>query len=138
VTSVGREPAGGDPPGDRIELRGLRLAARVGVLDHEVAQDQPVEIDLDLVLDLRAAGASDALEDTVHYGEVCAAVEAAVMAGHVALLERLAALVADAVLAVDGRIAAVDVAVRKLRPPVPQLLATSGVRLVRARPAPPA
>ena len=58
---------------------------------------------------------------------------AAVRAGHVDLLERLASRVVDAVLAVDGRIAAVDVVVRKLRPPVPHDLATSGVRLVRRR-----
>jgi dihydroneopterin aldolase len=51
----------------------------------------------------------------------------------VALLERLAELVAQAVLGVDPRIVAVDLAVRKLRPPVPHDLATSGVRVVRTR-----
>ena len=68
---------------------------------------------------------------------MCAAVEARSRAGHVDLLERLAALLAEAVLAVDVRIAAVEVAVRKLRPPVPQHLATSGVRIRRERPARP-
>ncbi|HEY8524174.1 MAG TPA: dihydroneopterin aldolase [Acidimicrobiales bacterium] len=119
--------------GDRIELRGLRVLGRCGVLPIEVEQAQPLELDLDLELDLAPAAASDDLADTVDYGAVCAAVERTVGAGHVALLERLAALVADAVLAVDGRIDAVDVAVRKLRPPVPQQLATSGVRIRRAR-----
>ena len=38
-----------------------------------------------------------------------------------------------AVLAADPRIDAVTVAVRKLRPPVPQQLGTSGVRITRAR-----
>jgi 7,8-dihydroneopterin aldolase/epimerase/oxygenase len=120
--------------GDRIELRGLRVLARVGVLPFEQEQDQPVEIDLDLVTDLRAAGASDDLADTVDYGAVCAAVERdGVLAGPVALLERLAARIADVVLAFDDRIAGVDVAVRKLRPPVAQHLATSGVKLHRER-----
>lgn len=121
------------PPRDRIELRGLRLVGRVGVLDLERAQDQPLEIDLDLVVDLAAAGASDDLADTVDYGAVCATVAAAVGAGHVALLERLATRVADAVLAADARIDAVEVAVRKLRPPVPVDLATSAVRIARER-----
>lgn len=120
-------------PWDRIELRGLRILARVGVLPIEREQDQPLEVDLDVVVDLRAAGASDDLADTVHYGAVCDAVERAVGAGHVALLERLAEVVAQAVLAVDPRIVAVDLAVRKLRPPVPQNLATSGVHVVRTR-----
>jgi dihydroneopterin aldolase len=119
---------------DRIELRGLRVLARVGVLPFEQEQDQPVEIDLDLVADLSAAGASDELTDTVDYGAVCAAVERdAVRAAPVALLERLAARIADVVLDLDERITAVDVAVRKLRPPVAQHLATSGVRLHRTR-----
>jgi dihydroneopterin aldolase len=118
---------------DRIELRGLRAMGRVGVLDHERAHDQPLELDLDLVVDLAAAGGSDDLADTVDYGAVCAGVVATVGERHVALLEALATRVADAVLALDGRIAAVEVTVRKLRPPVPHDLATSGVRIVRAR-----
>ena len=121
------------PLRDRIELRGLRLVGRVGVLDLERAQDQPLEIDLDLVADLARAGASDDLADTVDYGAVCATVAAVVGEGHVALLERLAARIAEAVLAADTRIAAAEVVVRKLRPPVPVDLATSGVRIVRER-----
>ena len=119
---------------DRIELRGLRLVGRLGVLDHERTDDQPLEVDLDLRVDLAAAGASDDLADTVDYGAVCRAVAATVAEGHVALLEHLAARVADAVLALDPRIDAVDLTIRKLRPPVPLDLATSGVRIARARP----
>jgi dihydroneopterin aldolase len=119
---------------DLIELRGLRVVALVGVLAHEVAQPQPLEVDVDLGIDLAAAGASDDLADTVDYGAVCAVLEAAATAGHVALLERLATVLVDAVLAADARIASVELSVRKLRPPVPQQLATSGVRLRRDRP----
>jgi dihydroneopterin aldolase len=118
---------------DRIELRGLRLRGRVGVLDLERAQDQPLEVDLDLSVDLAAAAASDDLADTVDYAAVCDRVAATVAERHVNLLEHLGARVADAVLDLDGRIREVAVTVRKLRPPVPHDLATSGVRLVRAR-----
>ena len=118
---------------DRIELRGLRLVGRIGVLDHERAADQPLELDVDLLVDVAAAGASDDLADTVDYGAVCDTVAATVAEGHVALLEHLAARVADAVLAQDARIEGVELAVRKLRPPVPHDLATSGVRIVRGR-----
>ncbi len=121
---------------DRIELRGLRVTGRVGVLPAEREADQPLELDLDLVVDLAAAAASDDLADTVDYGAVCDAAVDAVRAGHADLLERLAARVVDAVLAVDPAIAAVEVAVRKLRPPVPHDLATSGVRLARRRDVP--
>lgn len=118
---------------DRIELRGLVVLARVGVLPFEKEQDQPIEVDVDLVTDLAPAGASDDLADTVDYGAVCAVVEKAIRAAPVELLERLAAVVAEAVLAADARIDAVEVGARKLRPPVPQQLATSGVRVVRRR-----
>ena len=42
-------------------------------------------------------------------------------------------VLAAAVLAADARATAVTVSVRKLRPPVPHALATSGVRIVRRR-----
>ena len=119
------------PLADVIELRGLRVAGIVGVLPHEQAQAQPLEIDLDLALDLAAAGASDALGDTVDYGAVCATAERVVSTTSFALLEALAEAIAAAVLAIDGRIDQVTVAVRKLRPPVPQQLGTSGVRITR-------
>ena len=119
--------------GDRIELRGLRALGRCGVLPEEVERPQPLEVDLDLAVDMAAAGASDDLADTVDYGAVCAAVESTIASGHVRLLEHLAGRLAGAVLDLDDRIAEVEVAVRKLRPPVPQHLATSGVRIRRAR-----
>lgn len=119
--------------GDRIELRGLRIAGVVGVLPHEQAQAQPLELDLDLGLDLAPAGASDDLGDTVDYGAVCTAVEAVVFASSYALLEALAERVAATVLAADDRLLDVTVSVRKLRPPVAQQLDTSGVRLTRMR-----
>jgi dihydroneopterin aldolase len=116
-----------------IELRGLELTALVGVLPEERVRPQPIEVDVDVHVDLAAAAASDDLADAVDYGAVCDAVVAAATAGHTGLLERLAHQLAGAVLDVDDRIAAVDVAVRKLRPPVPHRLRTSGVRVHRAR-----
>jgi dihydroneopterin aldolase len=120
-------------PLDRIELRGLRLPGIVGVLPEERTRAQPLEIDLDLELDLSAAGAGDMLSDTVDYGAVCDAVADVVATLQPELLERLGAVVASTVLELDGRLDAVTVAVRKLRPPVPHLLESSGVRVTRRR-----
>jgi dihydroneopterin aldolase len=119
----------------RLELRGLRVVASVGVLPEERERRQPVEVDLDVdVAEGTAPGAAtDRLDDAVDYGAVVAEVERVLTAGHVDLLERQAGLVADAVLALDARVASVEVVVRKLRPPVPQDLATAGVRLRRTR-----
>ena len=117
--------------GDRIELGGLRVVALVGVLPEERLRAQPLEVDLALEVDLGPAGASDALEDTVDYGAVCDCVVAVIAAEQPLLLERLAQRVATEVLGLDDRIDAVELAVRKLRPPVPHDLASSGVSVTR-------
>jgi dihydroneopterin aldolase len=119
--------------GDRIELRGLRLLGHVGVTAEERAVAQPLELDLDLAVDLDSAAASDDVADTVDYGEATASVARAVTAREHDLLERVAAVAAEAALGVDERVVSVSVAVRKLRPPVPQDLVSAGVRIHRAR-----
>lgn len=116
---------------DLIELRGLRAVGICGALPEERLRAQPLEVDLDVEADLSAAGASDALADTVDYGALCDAVATTIAGGTPQLLEHLAATLATSVLAVDDRITAVTVTVRKLRPPVPYALATSGVRIRR-------
>ncbi len=105
-----------------------------GALPEERDRAQPLEVDLDVEVDLRPAGVSDDLADTVDYGAIGDHVAQVVAAGRPRLLEHLANELAAAVLVVDARIVAVEVAVRKLRPPVPHDLASSGVRIRRVRP----
>ncbi|HUR78521.1 MAG TPA: dihydroneopterin aldolase [Acidimicrobiales bacterium] len=116
-----------------LEIRGVRVMGTHGVLDDERVNPQPFEFDLDVAFDMRVAGASDALDDTVDYAAVVDAAAAAVTGPWCALLERLALLMGEAVLAVDGRIASVDVVIRKMLPPVPYDIASAGVRLSVAR-----
>jgi dihydroneopterin aldolase len=115
---------------DVIELRGLRVLGRHGCLPEEQNRPQPFEIDLDVAMDLSAAGASDDLADTLDYGAAADAVAAVVAGEPSALLERVAERIAEVVLA-DQRVRQVTVAIRKLRPPVPLELATAGVRITR-------
>lgn len=126
----------GDRPGsaaDRIELRGLRLIGTCGALPEERERAQPLEMDVDVYVPFSAAGASDELDDTVDYGAICTALAVVVETGRPQLLEHLAETLATTVLDLDARIVAVTVGVRKLRPPVPQPLATSGVSIHRVR-----
>jgi dihydroneopterin aldolase len=118
---------------DVIELRGLHVSGIVGVLAHERTQPQPLDIDLDITLDLARAGGSDDLADTVDYGALCAITEQIVGSTTFALLEALAERIAGTLLDTDARIDTVTVSVRKLRPPVAQQLVTSGVRITRSR-----
>ena len=117
--------------GDHVQLRGLRAVGTHGVLPEERARPQPFEIDLDVEVDLRPAGRSDALADTVDYGALAEAVAGLVGSERFDLLERLAERIAEEVASADGRVRSVTVAVRKLRPPVPVDLASAGVRITR-------
>ena len=115
---------------DRIELRGLRVLGICGALPEERDRPQPLEVDLDVEVDLEPAGQTDALPDTVDYGALARAAVRVVTTERFTLLERLAQRIADEV-GVDPRVESVTVAVRKLRPPVPVDLATAGVRITR-------
>ena len=117
---------------DCVELRGLRVMALCGVLPEERTRRQPFVIDVDVFADLTAAGASDALGDTVDYGALCARIDRLAVDEQYSLLERFAARVAEVVLDTP-LVSAVTVSVRKLRPPVPQHLGTSGVRIHRTK-----
>ncbi len=121
--------------GDRIELRGLRVLGICGALPEERDRPQPLEVDLDVEVDLAAGGRSDDLADTVDYGALARTVVRVATEGRFTLLERLASRIADEV-GVDPRVTSVTVAVRKLRPPVPVDLATAGVRIHRRGPVP--
>jgi dihydroneopterin aldolase len=115
---------------DRIELRGLRVMARCGVLPEELERPQPFELDVDLHVDLTAAGESDELSDTVDYGRICDQVVQLVTERHHGLMEHVAERVAAGVLT-EERVSAVDVSIRKLRPPVAHDLRSSGVSIHR-------
>lgn len=117
---------------DRILLRGLRVMAYCGVLEEEQARRQPFEINVEVVADLQAAGQSDDLDDTINYGALGDNIAALVESQRCALLEFFAQQVAD-LLMVDPRVTEVVVEILKLRPPMAQDLAASGVRITRTR-----
>jgi dihydroneopterin aldolase len=105
-------------PADTIMLSGLRGFGRHGVLESERHQGQPFLVDLVLTLDTTEAAASDDLADTVDYAAVARDALDVVEGEPVALIERLAQRIGDAVLAHD-RVMAVDVTVHKPSAPLP-------------------
>jgi dihydroneopterin aldolase len=118
---------------DRIEIRDLRVMGVHGVLPEERDRAQPFAVDIVAWVDMEQAQHSDDLADTVDYGAL-AQVAADVVGGRsYRLLEALAGRLAGALLIVDPRIEAVEVAVRKLHPPLALDVASTGVRVRRAR-----
>jgi dihydroneopterin aldolase len=124
---------GGPDPGDRIEIRDLRVLGVHGVLPEEGERAQPFSVDLVAWVDMTAAQHSDELADTVDYGALVQLAADVVGGRSYRLLEALAGRMADALLVLDPRLRAVAVTVRKLRPPLPLDVASTGVRVYRAR-----
>jgi dihydroneopterin aldolase len=117
---------------DHIEVRGVRAMGVHGVLPEERKRPQPFEVDVDLEVDLAAAGTSDDLTDTVDYGAVAVAVAKVVTGESFRLLERLADRIA-AVALEDPRVSSATVTVRKLEPPIDLDIGSVGVRITRSR-----
>lgn len=115
---------------DRILVPGLRALGVHGVLPEEKVRAQPFEVDLELHVDLRAAGESDDLNDTVSYADVIDSVERVITHERFELIERLAARIAE-VCKHDPRVTGVSVEVRKMRPPVPTEVRHVAVRIER-------
>jgi dihydroneopterin aldolase len=119
---------------DMIEIRGLRALGIIGVCPEERERPQPFELDIDLEADLSEAGESDDLHDTIDYGVAVAIAEKVVQTEQHLLLERVAQRIATDLLAL-ARVDGVRITIRKVRPPLPQDVNTSGVTIVRRRSA---
>jgi len=117
---------------DHIYINGLRLLALVGVLPHEREVLQPVQVDIDMEVDLLEAGLTDNLVDSADYGAISVAVAETVRMSTDLLLERLASRIAERVLQFD-HVEVVDVRLTKLRPPIPEDVDSSAVRILRTR-----
>ncbi len=115
---------------DHILISGIRELGVHGVLPEEQARPQPFEVDVELLVDVTDAGASDDLQDTVDYSAVCEAVSRVVSSESYRLLERLASRIAE-VCKGDPRVVGAIVEVRKMHPPVRALLGYVAVRVER-------
>jgi dihydroneopterin aldolase len=117
---------------DRIVLRGIEAFGHHGVLAHERALGQTFIVDVELELDLSAAGASDDLGDTVDYGALSGALAAVVRDERYDLIERLATRLSEVCLDRSG-VTAATVTVHKPHAPVPVPLGDVAVTLRRTR-----
>lgn len=114
----------------RIELRGLRVFAHHGVLEREQRDGQTFVIDLELIPVDAGACDTDVLSDAVDYSQVAARVVALVTGSRHDLIERLAAAIADDLLATYP-IAWVSARVAKPEVPMPHPLTEVAVVVER-------
>ena len=119
---------------DRIVLAGMAFEARHGVNDWEKTQAQRFEVDVELRVGTRRAGASDELAQTVDYREVYEAVRRILDGPPMDLIETLAESIARDILAAHDRVRKVVVRIRKPDVQLGGPLDYAGVEIVRGRP----
>ena len=118
--------------GDRLFLEDVRFYGHHGVSKAEQAVGVWFSVDAELAVDLEPAAVSDDLASAVDYGVVARRIVEIGTQGRVNLLERLAGMIAQALLR-EFPTDEVRVRVRKLAPPMQGLVGTPAVELVRKR-----
>lgn len=114
---------------DEIRVRGLRVFAHHGVFDFERRDGQDFLIDIDARVSV--ANAHDDIARTIHYGDLCMAVKAAVETDPVDLIETVAERVAAVTLGMGAD--SVRVEVHKPNAPIPADFADVSVMIERTR-----
>ena len=127
--SVNPPPRGGS---DTIFLENVRFFGHHGVTKAQQTVGAWFAVDVVLAFDLTPAALSDDLGTTVDYGLVARRIVEIGTKGRVNLLERLAGLLADALLR-EFPAREVQLRVRKLTPPMEGLHGTPGVEITRRR-----
>ncbi len=115
---------------DRIFITALAAETVIGIYDWEREVKQRLEVDLEMWIDLAAAAASDAIEDTLNYKSVAKRVLAFVEASRYRLVEALAGEIARIVL---GEFNVVRVRVTVHKPGAIRHSRDVGVVIERAR-----
>lgn len=113
---------------DTIFIRQAVFPCHIGVTPEERATAQDVLVDLDLTIDLAAAGMSDSIKDTIDYRDVWDSIRECVSSQEVHLVEALATRIGAVILDRFAPVVSVDVSVTK-----PRALAAKGVSAVGVR-----
>lgn len=119
-------------PPDRLRISGVEVFAHHGVFATERRDGQIFLVDLDLVVDIAQAAASDDLSHTVDYGSLVTDVVAAVASEPVDLIETVAERIAGVCLARE-RVWAVDVTIHKPDAPIPATFSDVALTITRRR-----
>lgn len=117
---------------DKIVLNGMSFYAYHGVSEAERQIGHRFQVDAEIFLDLRPAGASDAIEDTVNYQNIYESINSVITGSRFYLLERLAEVIAGNILS-NQLVEKVVVRVKKVEPPIPGQVKSAGVEIDRRR-----
>lgn len=121
------------PTGDKLVLRGLKFHGYHGVKQEERKLGQKFLVDVDAWMDLRPAGASDCLCDTLSYTDIYRIVKEVMEGPPKNLLESVAQLIASTTLTKYPWVSAVRVQVGKPHVAVQGPVDYLGVEIIRYR-----
>lgn len=118
---------------DVIYFNGMRFYGYHGVFPEENKLGQRYLVDMRLYLDLKKAGKSDNLDDTIDYARVYALCEQVIERERYQLIEKAAQQIADRSLAQFPLLNEVVVRVTKPDPPIPGHYESVAVEIRRGR-----
>lgn len=118
---------------DRICLKGMSFYGYTGVFDFEKQNGQRFIVDLTLCFIENQAVQTDALADTVHYGEVFDVVKDITTTCRFDLIEHLAGRIVSAVLEKFPLVCAAEAVVSKPDAPVDGIFESMSVHIFRER-----
>jgi len=117
---------------DKITLHGIQFYGYHGVTPEETVLGTRFSVDVELYLDLRRAGRTDDISNTVDYTQVFDLVVELGTKRRFKLIESIAELIAAEVLRRFPPVKEVVVRVKKLSPPIPGILEGVSVEIKRS------
>ncbi|WP_080871795.1 dihydroneopterin aldolase [Oceanobacillus timonensis] len=118
---------------DKIILKQMQFYGYHGLLPEENTLGQRFNVDATLYLPLEKAGKSDAMEDSIHYGEAYEKIKHIVENRRFHLIEAVAETIAEELFASFGSLEACSVLVTKPDPPIPGHYDSVSVEIYRER-----
>lgn len=118
---------------DKICLQGMEFYAYHGVFKEEAKLGQKFVVDVDLYTDLRDAGRSDSINDTLNYVMIYDIVKKTAQLERYNLVEAVAETIADRLLEEFTKASKVNVKVTKVTPPIEGILSGASVEILRER-----
>jgi dihydroneopterin aldolase len=116
-----------------FRITGIALHGRHGARPEERTLGQHFKLDLDITADIGAAETSDALDDTLHYGQVVKAAMHVFNERPYNLIEAVAGAIADVLMRDFPKIQRVRVTVHKPSAPIAAIFDDLSASLERRR-----
>ena len=120
------------PDLDAIQISGIRCYGYTGYFPEEQVLGQWFELDLTIWMDLSVTGSDDQLENTLNYADVVERVTNLLETSRFKTIEKLNAVIIEAVLAFDP-VQKVHSRLVKVSPPIPRFQGRIAIAMTRSR-----